>query len=536
MLARFWNSKSGNFAMMLGVSLPVILAGAGMAIDYATMSKAKAVIQSATDAAVLAASRINDDSVSRKAVFDDFLAANLLNEPTLANVVGTIEIEEGRTSIRSVGRVTADVKLHFPFIFGTGHKVSAEASAYESTANLEIALALDNTGSMGAYRMGELRKAATALLDILESVHKPNGSPKRVVKAALVPFVTAVNVKGTGFKRSWIDGIDAVDYETDTTTLSPLHGSDFDKRPDGRPYNHFALFKRLGIEWKGCVQARPGALALSDEPPSKARPETLFVPYFAPDEPGIARAPGDKGDQWNNSYLNDMTGGPEAVVDVRKETADELRARQKSVLKYATTTPKYIRNDHATVTAGPNYACPTPIVPLTDDFNRLRLEVSKLIDWKGSGTNVSEGLAWAQRVLSPGEPYTEGAPFGAENTSKYVVVFTDGENQVFGASGEKINKSDYGAYGFFDTGRVAATRGAALTTVNGWTLDVCTALKEKKVEIFTILLGADTLANRTLYKACATTPENYFPASDVSELDAVFKKIGSRIAKLHFTG
>ena len=189
-------------------------------------------------------------------------------------------------------------------------------------------------------------------------------------------------------------------------------------------------------------------------------------------------------------------------------------------------------------TTGPNYACPTPIMPLTSDFTKLKNEIAKMIHWEGSGTNVSEGLAWSYRVLSPGEPYSPGAPFNSERTSKFVLVFTDGENTVFGASSSSLgyNTSDYGSYGFLDEGRLGTTnRSTGLSTVNTMTQTVCTNLKSQNVEVFTVLLGADTAANRTLYSKCATTPDHYYPTSDVSELDAVFRKIATRIAKLYVT-
>jgi hypothetical protein len=205
-------------------------------------------------------------------------------------------------------------------------------------------------------------------------------------------------------------------------------------------------------------------------------------------------------------------------------------------VKYDDDTGSYIVNGHVSLTNGPNYACPTPILPLTSDFDLLRTEIAKMIHWNGSGTNVSEGLAWAMRVLSPGEPYDQGVDFSTSTTSKFVVVFTDGENNVFGASSEPINKSDYGSYSFVDQGRMGADRSKALTQVNAWTLEICNTLKSQGVEVFTVLLGADTEANRKLYSACASTPKNYYPTSDVNKLEAVFKEIAVKLAQLYVTG
>jgi len=46
----------------------------------------------------------------------------------------------------------------------------------------------------------------------------------------------------------------------------------------------------------------------------------------------------------------------------------------------------------------------------------------------------------------------------------------------------------------------------AARNVDGWTKAVCTQLKSQDVEIYTIVLQADTVANRALYSACATDP------------------------------
>jgi Flp pilus assembly protein TadG len=528
---RFRQCEAGNYATMFALLLPVLLGSVAFAVDIGSMQRAHSKLQDALDAATLAASRIHDKDVDREKVFRDFLDANIASDPVLKNVTAYLTVETGINYISTKGTATATIDLFFPIAFGPSRDIAAEATAYESRDNLEVVLALDNTGSMGSARMSELRKAASSLVDILSTVHSPSAEPKRVVKAALVPFVTAVNIKGEGYKASWIDNYYDPKLQLNRAYGSDYHGVNFEQQSltvNGKTvkdnYSHIELFKRLNVDWKGCVEARPAPYNLNDDAPTTSRPDTLFVPYFAPDNPGNARQSPNSGDWWNNSYLDDKFTSATA-------------ANAKTVARYLDpSVTRYIR-ETSSRTTGPNYACPTPIVPLTSDFTKLKSEISKMIYWEGSGTNVSEGLAWSMRVLSPAEPYTQGAPFRSENTSKFVVVFTDGENTVFGAQNEAFNSSDYGSYGFLDQGRVGTTnRGAALTKVNDFTLDACANLKAQGVEVFTVLLGADTQANRTLYSRCASIPENYYPTSDVSQLDTVFRKIASRIAKLYVTG
>lgn len=510
-LRRFWRSEAGNFAIMFAIALPALIGVVGLALDFGTMVKARTKLQSALDAAVLAASRIADDDAQREDTFHRYLRVNLANAPDLGAIDAGIAFDRGLNYIHSRGTATADMNLHFAFLWGDKRRVSAAAEAYEATRDIEVALVLDNTGSMYSNnRIGALRNAAKALLDILEQ----SKSPERSVSAALVPFVTAVNIRNDDFDMAWID----------RHARNSLHGVNFVLNPDGSRQNHLDLFAALGVQWKGCVEARPAPYNLDDTPPDPSRPETLFVPYFAPDEPGESKEPGDDAGRFNNSYLADGDLKDQDHWEILRSTARYFGADTSGIEE----TPP--------MTNGPNRACPTPIVPLTEDFDTLRTAVAGMWEWNGSGTNVSEGLAWGWRVLSPGQPFTQGLPFNSEHVSKFVVLLSDGTNEVYGASRE-VTGSDYGSYGFLASGRFGTTsRSAAIGQVDDWTLDICDELKSRDVEIFTVLLQADTAANRRLYSSCASSDENYFPTNDVSALEDVFRKIASRIATLYVSG
>jgi len=554
LVRRFWRSTSGNFAMMFAVSLPVVLTGVGFAVDISSMMTAKSNLQNALDSAVLAASRLADKNTSRDDLFDGYFKANTSNKSDLVNPTASLTVEQGVNYIKTTATAQANVSLNFGFVFGSAAHLTVSAAAYESTAKLEVAMVLDNTGSMGDANMKALREGATQLINILQTAKLEK--PEREIRAALVPFVTAVNIKGVGFKEDWIDKrtiIPANDKSTNGANFQTYSAS------DKRRYGHWDLFKKLYPNadpinvWKGCVEARTSkfnadgtpnlttdALNLDDTPPDKlvytasdqtgsARSETVFVPYFAPDEPGDAKTPPNSSTAYNNSYLADAANGTDAQ-------------KQASITKYSDvskkTSKEVVIQTANPATSGPNYACPTPITPLTTDLDSLKTDIGKMVYWYGSGTNVSEGLAWGYRVLSPGEPYDQGDAFNSEETSKVVVVFTDGENNVFGASNATINKSDYGSYGFFEKYRMStsnSTRATALTNVNTWTDAMCTRLKNQGVKVFTVVLGADTAANRKLYSGCASTPANYYPTKDATQLKAAFDNIAYAITQLYVT-
>lgn len=542
---RFWRSKSGNFAMMFAIALPAVLAAVGLALDVSNLMTARSTLQAALDSAVLASSRLADTSGSRTEAFDGFFRANISNRSDLVNASAELTVDQSLNSIKSSAIARADVVLNFGFMFGKSTRISVASSAFESTARLEVALVLDNTGSMGDSNMKALRDGATTLITVLQDARKQ--FPQRQIRTALVPFVTAVNINGDGFfKREWVDQRFEIPA-TETNT----NGVNFEKLPNGKRIGHWELYKRLNpknafvnppssatpnplVDWKGCVEARTSPYNLDDTKPDPLVPTTLFVPYFAPDEPGTPlKAQNADSSVYNNSYLADFNAsGTDAqkqgsIAKYRDLSNTSLKSGSGSGFDYLiTATPP--------LTSGPNYACPTPIAPLTEDLEKLKTEVAKMTYWNGSGTNVSEGLAWGYRVLSPN--FGAGDAFNSEATSKVVVVFTDGENTVFGQNGT-INKSDYGTYGYLSTARLDSTsnRSKALTNVNNMTQDMCTKLKAKGVRVFTVVLGADTAANRELYSKCASTPANYYLTKDQTQLKAAFQNIAFAISALYIT-
>lgn len=546
LLNKFWRSTSGNFTLVLGLGLPAILTAIAFATDVSTLMRAKSNLQNALDAANLASSHLGDLDITRNDAFDRYFQVNIAGHGELGNAKATLTVDRGINFIKTKAVATADVNLNFAFLFGNSKHIEVDASAVESNNQLEVVLVLDNTGSMAGARMTALRTATKSLLDTLEAAK----SPTRQIRASLVPFVTAVNVDGDEFDPSWID----MDGKSSTNGVNfPVI--------DGKRPNHMALFKQLkatgwteagwnGTGWKGCVEARPGAYNVSDAPPDPAKPDTLFVPYFAPDDPEDAQKPsgsyGNSDKYYNNSYLDDVSdktklakqGGNALGIDLSSLLDAVLpadKAAKEKVAKYVAPAKELITETGSAITVGPNRACPTPVVPLTDDFDKLRKAASEMTEWNGSGTNVSEGLSWGMRVLSPAAPYTDGAPWKTPGISKIVLLLTDGENVVYGAS-EQPTKSDYTSYGYLAGGRFGSdNQTTAARNVDGWTRSVCTQLKNEGVQIYTMVLQSDTAANRALYSACASDPSDYYAVNDPTKLPNVFQQIASEFSKLQLT-
>ena len=75
-------------------------------------------------------------------------------------------------------------------------QLSASAAAFRANESLEIAVVLDNTGSMGSRGIDALKRASHALVNAVEGGRGENQD----IRISLVPFVTAVNIKGEGYR------------------------------------------------------------------------------------------------------------------------------------------------------------------------------------------------------------------------------------------------------------------------------------------------------------------------------------------------
>jgi Flp pilus assembly protein TadG len=523
--ARFTADQSGNIAVLFGLTLmPMVVVG-GAAIDYSRASGARSAMQSALDSGVVAAAtQSNGLTVTQLSqTVATFFDSNKGSHP-IKNLQITVTTPDAQTVAATA---TACIDHVFKGVLGSAETCfAADAEAKRGKNHLEVALVLDNTGSMTANdRIVHLRNAAKLLVDRLEAASKT--STTRTVKVSLVPFVTAVNIKGEGFNNAWMD----------TNAENPLHGANFDPptgSPVGTRVNHFTLFNNFKATWKGCVEARPAPYNLDDTPPTPGNGSTLFVPYFAPDDPGTAAAAGNSGSAYNNSYLNEPSSGTETqkLRSTGKYLFPNEAARPVAIVENA---PNLSSSENRT--NGPNRACPTPILPLSGDFNKVRTNIAAMRHWNGSGTNVSEGLAWGWRVLSPDPPYTEGRSFNDPSVQKVVVLLTDGENVVYGANfGGSLTRSDYGSYGFMTGGRFGSQdQTTAARNVDGWTQSLCTSLKSRGVLIYALTLEADTVANRSLYGQCASRPDTYMTSNSASQLSTVFNNIAEQLIALKLT-
>lgn len=195
---RFAGDVRGNVAMLFGLSMPVLILMVFGGVDIHRMSTVRVNLQDALDAAALAAARspyTADADLQRVGLAA--LKANLKSYPN-------VTLEEDLTSFTLNGDdvVIADARVQVKtlvaniFLPPYGQlmddylPVGSHSEVDRSSRNIEVALVLDVTGSMGGQKIADLKTAAKELVDIIvQPVQTPYYS-----KLALVPYSMGVNL------------------------------------------------------------------------------------------------------------------------------------------------------------------------------------------------------------------------------------------------------------------------------------------------------------------------------------------------------
>ena len=453
----------------------------------------------------------------------------------------------------------------------------------------EVALALDNSGSMaesagGQSKIQALQSAATQLVGMLI----PSGSTNPQTAISIVPFTSMVNV-GSSTAALFLDRAGA----------SSIHWQNFN-RPTGTsfyPTSKFDLLNAMtNASWGGCVEERPYPYTTTDTAASSSVPDSMFVPYFAPDDPGgldnssgYACYPTGNSNCGRtvppyilyNSYISDNGSSTTAGVcstssaysnaDNAANSGGQANVYPGSgmsmVCKYKGTAVSSTTSAVG-VPSGPNLLCTSQqLTPLTTNSTTLNSAVSNLRAY--GSTNLSAGFMWAWRTISPvvnpfptisvaavGPQNPKAYGYGPPPNTKIIILMTDGTNSWTAAPYSPWG-SLYEGLGYYVNGRInnylsssispgGQTCGGSSTTASSYrcqmdnlTLEACTKAKAAGVVVYTVgfSVSSDPIdsAGVSLLTNCATKPSYYYPATDNTALITAFQSIASAIQNLRIS-
>lgn len=199
--SKFRKDEGGNFTMLFaGASVMFLMAG-GLALDTSRMFAAKAKLNNAIDAAVLATTRDLTTGVIAEADAEAAVANFIYTNMELGGFSPDDVKIDGITIDQTSKTVEIDAHLMLPMTLTAiaGYekmRVASSTKAEYADDRIEIAMALDVTGSMGnslasgQTRMEALKIAAQGAVD---SLITSSGNPNRV-RIGLVPYSASVNV------------------------------------------------------------------------------------------------------------------------------------------------------------------------------------------------------------------------------------------------------------------------------------------------------------------------------------------------------
>jgi Flp pilus assembly protein TadG len=247
-------ARAGNVAIIFSLAVVPVVGGIGAAIDYSMANSNRASMQKALDATGLALAKLmplSQAQLNQKGweVFSANLGTLKVNMPQSGLVITTPTI--GKINLVATGQYSPQIS---GLIGVDTFPVSVQSQVQWGMKKLELALALDNTGSMDSNnKMTELKKAAKNLMTVLQqSVLNPGD-----VKVSIIPFHKEVRVDTSvySYSGSWLKWDEWEDANQDCEWVGGWNG-------------HWKCATKHKKTWNGCIADRDQNYDASDDAPT----------------------------------------------------------------------------------------------------------------------------------------------------------------------------------------------------------------------------------------------------------------------------
>jgi Flp pilus assembly protein TadG len=536
-VCHFAKERSGQAAMTFALAALPILAGTGVAIDFSRIATKHTSLQQATDSAALAIAQAATPTTTNANVLaqaQNYITTNYSNKTA---TITTATISSDHTSVCLTAQDTVQLGIMSMFSINSKTVTASACTAIAGgAATYEIALVVDNSGSMNESVSGSSKIAAlrTAAGNFINTMFTGNYAGK--VKMSVVPFSGAVAVSPTDTANgtaSWIDTLGKSSWHWKTFTGHTSAG--FTSRLD--------IFNKLKAvhsswAWAGCFETQPFPQNVSDVIPSAVTPDTLYVPYLAPDELDPKQTCTGNYCQttqaYQNNYLDDT---PSTGCSGTTPTTDQGLIQRSCKYKNPSVT--------STSTYGPNGMCLSqPLLRMTNAQATLTSKVNGLS--ANGDTNLHEGFMWGWRTISPNAPFSDGRAYDTSSSAtnqKVIVLMTDGYNN-WSSVANTWGGSMYEAPGYYTLANGRMPPGNQNITnmtqsraaLDELTLEACTNAKAKGIIVYTVgfSISSDPIdqQGQNLLQSCATDKAHAFIANDANSLVDAFNQIGMGMGKL----
>lgn len=511
--ARLRRDRRGSVAVFLGVALVPLVAAIGIGVDSARGYLVRSRLSQSLDSAALAGGRVmfetyRDDDVKM------YFKSNFPNGYLGATVGEPIITSNADNEILTV-KATATLPATFMRIFGKSSiSVTASAQITRTNRGMELALVLDNTGSMSSS--GKMTALKTAAIDLLNILYGPTHDTANNLYVSLVPFVAMVNIGEQYSAWTTPKPTDSVTNITMQRSTNKVNGSGTAGNPDtyavcatvpgghnfkdgilvdisganatnSASYNRRVQIHTSSATWPNqniwnpaCPHAANRFWYIVDNGAGSA-PGSTITGTITAQKPPEAFTAGTGYTQTNGKWkgcveARSIDDGPGAETSpmvtpfykAHWASTNPLRwydstHRLRSSCAAASNENDSCDNDwlvgtidedggaHDLGSYGPNKGCAVPIMPLQPSKATAIAAINSMTPWYGGGTSIPAGLAWGWRVLSPNYTGLWGAPSLANLPGPYNQALID---KVVVLLSDGVNEVvDHGAPGCQDSGQ-----------------------------------------------------------------------------------
>lgn len=501
-LVREWARRTDGVSAIFGaLMIPVLIGFIGLSVDTAQAYLVRERLARALDAAALAVAGSGFESQQdMQARVNEFINANY--PPEKIGVILDVRVSVKGDDVT----VSADASYNTAFMWVVGIRevdVSKSTTVRKQVKGVEAVLVLDNTGSMSTNNnIATLRTASANFVNTMFAKARNND-----IKIGIVPYANTVRVGLYG--RGQVP--------------DPLTGQ---ARPN-QEYNDGDHFVTLpaGVTYGGATgttyntNTKKYSFSNSTSNHDSSRWYGCVIEH---NESG-----------WSGTTNNNDP----YPTDVRDEYEGPWETYRYSTLKTQRTCDSNGRNCfnvnvypyEPIVSSDPNEGCPyANMIPLTSNKQDLLDTIGSMQPHGNTLGNV--GMIWGYRMISPEQPFTEGASWDSQYWRKAVIMMTDGDN---------TKDTSYSYFWLNQINKIGVNDTVTNPKVKGYNTrfeEVCNELRDRDVLVYTVVFTSGVNnTTKNFYKRCATNESMYFYAPSQAELLDVFNQIARELSNLYIT-
>lgn len=554
----FLESKRGNVAMMFALALVPLMIGAGAGLDFARAMLVRQQMGEALDAAALAVgSTTGLTQTTAQALAQKYFDANYTVDKT---EYGAPTISIPTSGYDSKGSVTITASDTMPTVLMkiagvTSLPINTSSNVVWGQTKLWVALVLDNSGSMSqgdstGSKMAALKNGSGQLLTILQNAAAHPGD----VQVSIVPFVKNVNVGTANSGAVWVDWadwdsppiVDQTNYVYQKDTDAVLNGQALNTfgPGDSCPYGGSAGYRCTGSPANDTNCNGGGGSSCVSTIPSTG----TYNGYICP-----SMHSGGTQDGLGYHFYNGCWVGTTSTSSVTLGTGSSATCNGHSVANCSCTGSNgskvcitkvwnhvWVPSAHSTwngclmdrkqsydiANTNPGaantlfpaennqYCGSATVTPLGYNWTNLSSQITAMSAY--GATNQAIGIAHGWQTISEGSPY--GAPAVPDDTTRYIIFFSDGLNTMNRWWGDGSTENTT-ADGYIDAREKAA----------------CDAAKADGIVIYSIYVNvgnASGSGNSAPLQYCASDPTKYFALTTTSGVVTTFNQIAQQITNV----